>query len=381
MAAVARLPDVEEHQIAVEYPNDPNFPWHQRFLVHRLDDQRWIGFSADLEPEVLDVTQVRVLPLPRGGAIPARIRGQLYYVAALTDAELDGARAECLALANIIGAGGGGGPAPAAAQWRFGDTGYEKFGETIDAAILGDVGRMVTRGASGLVRVKEDGNSFWTFAERIGDANEEVWLTEKRSGPGRDPRVLPASRDSQGHRYRAARECFADMTFHDPKKPEVDWPFDGPSALKELLVACRAAGEELTGFHEYYLRSSGLPLDHPVAIKHRDLLAVLHHLVAFDQLNLGRSGGGEKLARLILQIHQAVKRSPKNPDFRGTELMTMSTLDASGGVLTGAFAKHVAEEQKSAAFTMKQQRLYADEEDSRKKNKGDRKNKGDGKGE
>ena len=376
-AAVARLPDVEEHQIAVEYPNDPNYVWHQRFLVHRLDDQRWIGFSADLESEVIDVSQARVLPLPRGGVVPARIRGQLYFVDGLTDAELDGARAECHALSNIIGAGGVGGPAAAAAQWRYGDTGYEKFGETIDVAILGDAARMVTRGASALVRVEEDGHTSWTFAERIGDANEQEWLSEKRSGPGRDPRVLPASRDSQGHRFRAARECFADMTFHDPKKPEVDWPFDGPSALKELLVACRAAGEELIGFHEYYLRSSGLPADHTVAAKHRDLLAVLHHLVVFDQFNLGKSGGGEKLARLILQIHQAVKRSPKNPDFRGTELMIMSSLDASGGVLTGAFAKHVAEEQKSAAFTMKQQRLYAEEEETRKKNKGD-KDKGKG---
>ena len=58
--AAARLPDVEEHQIAVEYPDDPNYVWHQRFLVHRLDDQRWIGFSADLESEVIDVTQARV---------------------------------------------------------------------------------------------------------------------------------------------------------------------------------------------------------------------------------------------------------------------------------------------------------------------------------
>ena len=87
------------------------------------------------------------------------------------------------------------------------------------------------------------------------------------------------------------------------------------------------------------------------------------------------------MARLVLQIHQAVKRSPKNPDFRGTPLMTMSKLDASGGVLTGDFAKHVAEEQKSAAFTMKQQRLYAEEEETRKKNKGGDKDKNKGKGE
>jgi hypothetical protein len=45
--------------------------------------------------------------------------------------------------------------------------------------------------------------------------------------------------------------------------------------------------------------------------------------------------------------------------------MVMSRLDASGGLLIGDFAKHVAEEQKSEAFTLKQQLLYA-EDDKRK---------------
>ena len=138
--AAARRPDVEEHQIAV--------------------------VSADLESEVIVVTQARVLPLPRGGGIPARIRGQLYYVSVLTDAELDGARAERHALANVIGAGGVVGPAAGAA--------HQKLGETIDVAILGDAGRMVTRGASARVRVEEDGHTFWTFAVRIGDANGDA---------------------------------------------------------------------------------------------------------------------------------------------------------------------------------------------------------------
>ena len=49
--------------------------------------------------------------------------------------------------------------------------------------------------------------------------------------------------------------------------------------------------------------------------------------------------------------------------------MTTSRLDATGGVLTGGFAKFVAEEQKSEAFTLKQQRLYAEEDDKRKNKK------------
>ena len=56
-------------------------------------------------------------------------------------------------------------------------------------------------------------------------------------------------------------------------------------------------------------------------------------------------------------------------------MMTMSRLDCSGGVLTGEFAKYVAEEQKSEAFTMKQQRLSQEEDDKRRattKKAGDR---------
>ena len=44
----------------------------------------------------------------------------------------------------------------------------------------------------------------------------------------------------------------------------------------------------------------------------------------------------------------------------------MSGLDSSGGVLTGEFGRYVADEQKAHAFTLKQQRLYADEEEKRK---------------
>ncbi len=69
------------------------------------------------------------------------------------------------------------------------------------------------------------------------------------------------------------------------------------------------------------------------------------------------------------QIHQAVEKNPRNPDFKGLALMTSSLLDSNGGVFTGSFVKYVAEEQKTEAFTLKQQRLFAEEEDKRKTNK------------
>ncbi len=46
--------------------------------------------------------------------------------------------------------------------------------------------------------------------------------------------------------------------------------------------------------------------------------------------------------------------------------MTASRLGTSGGVVAGSFANFVAEEQKSEAFTFKQQRLRNEEDDERK---------------
>ena len=104
---------------------------------------------------------------------------------------------------------------------------------------------------------------------------------------------------------------------------------------------------------------------------------MLTHQVCFDQVNAPQLGPAELVARLVLQIHQAVKRCPRAPDFRGTQVMVMSKLDSSGGLLTGDFAKFVADEQKSEAFTLKQQRLFAEEEEKRTTKKP---GKGPGKG-
>ena len=106
----------------------------------------------------------------------------------------------------------------------------------------------------------------------------------------------------------------------------------------------------------------GLAPDSAVGHKHGDLLQALAHLLHYDLLDLPQCARAELLARLCLQIHQAARRNPKAPDFSGTDVMTQSRLDSSGGVLTGDFAHFVAEEQKSEAFMMKQQRLYAEEQ-------------------
>ncbi len=77
----------------------------------------------------------------------------------------------------------------------------------------------------------------------------------------------------------------------------------------------------------------------------------------------------EALNRHVLQVHQAVLRNPKAPDFRGLQLVVVSKLDSAGGILTGDFGRFIADEQKTEAFTLKQQRLFAEEEDKRRSTK------------
>ena len=60
-------------------------------------------------------------------------------------------------------------------------------------------------------------------------------------------------------------------------------------------------------------------------------------------------------------LHNLCHRSPIGS--------TASCLGSTGGVLTGTFAKFVAEEQKAEALTLKQQRLFAEEDEKRKNQK------------
>ena len=73
-------------------------------------------------------------------------------------------------------------------------------------------------------------------------------------------------------------------------------------------------------------------------------------------MNLGELSGCELLARQVLQIHTATRQNPKAPDFKGTRILVMSSLDCSGGMPTDDFACWTAEEQKNYAFAIKQQK-------------------------
>jgi hypothetical protein len=333
------------------------FAWHMRILHEKVGDAKWVVSTPDLEVEVLDLSTHRVVPLSRNGPFPARVQGNIYRFDPLDENQLEELRRDASALAVILGA------APAQATrgdsvWVFADMADEAFGEEVDVNVLRNPNAFIAKGAVGLV---ETGDG-WTTMERVQRSDVPAWKDEKRTGPGRDPRVLPVERDAKDFRYLGLKDALA-LYRVVVKAP--DDPFRGPSAIPEVLDMIRGSGEELSGFHEYWVRHSGVHPESAASHTHKTLVSVLLHMVMFDQLNTPALASAECLCRHLTRLHRAVKRNPKAPDFTGLDIMTHSRLDAGGALVNGDFAKWTAEEQKSEAFTLKQMRLITEEQEKR----------------
>ena len=146
MAAPARTLDIPEAQVCVDYFDGPEFSWHHRVLVVAGPSAGdWVGFSPDLEVQVIKLSEHRVVALQRAVPFPARARGEVYACGAVSDAELERVRLEARALARVLGYPGvpaavAGGGIP---RWLVADPASDKCGEEVDLAIVGDVTKLV----------------------------------------------------------------------------------------------------------------------------------------------------------------------------------------------------------------------------------------------
>ena len=365
MAARARAQpetlNIEEQQIAIDFFDDPAYTWHARILLRRLGseaDGRWIAVTPDGEVQVLSLGDHRVQVLPRNSPYPARVRDHVYGFdrgpdGGLEHGLLSGWHGEAQALAAIYGDRAI--PSQVSASWYFSDPASDEFATEVDLALVRDPQRMVVREAVALVHTEEG----WATAERVLARDLDEWKRDKRDGAGRDPRVLPVTRDAREHRFVALREAMIEMKA--PLAKEADFPYEGPLGITELLASVRGSGEEIGGFHEFWARDSGVPSECGAARSHRTLLTILAHMIHFDQLNAFALSSAECVARHVLQIHRAARKNPKAPDFKGLAVMVHSKLDTGGQTHFGEFAKWTAARQKDEAFTMQQQRLYAEE--------------------
>ncbi|CAE8585045.1 unnamed protein product, partial [Polarella glacialis] len=342
--------DVSVGQVLIDFFNDAaGFYWHGRLLLVRLAAPgHWIVATPDLDVQVANLTAHRVIPLIRSTPIPARFAGEVYFFDPIP----------ANALADVMGVAAVPGATVTDAIVVVADPAHERFGGTVDDAIVADPLRALFRDAVGLVQIEDDhGGLMWVHAERLRPADLAAWRSLKQHGPGRDARLGGPRPLVHGRRFVDLKVALGSMS----EVSEVLWVFKGPRVISELLATIRGTGDDFLNYHDVFVRSSGLHPDSAIAHSHRALLSIIFHLVCYDFLNVFNIAGAEMAARHVIYIQKAVRRSPKNPDFRGLEIMIQSDLDTSGNLLGGAFGKFVAEEQKSEAFTLKQQRLFSDE--------------------
>lgn len=369
--------DIIEKQVLIYFLDDP-VPYHHRILLHQVQGAQWIVATPDLDIELEDISQYHIRALARGAPFPPGLGGVYGFDDPLAPFDLAQIRAEGQRMADVLGVvrpGAVRATGLGESHWRFADTGFEDFGEEVAAEILGDPARFIVQGSVALVQVTNSmGDVEWTFVQRVKEGDKVEWFDTKRTGSGKDTRLQGTRRAFGGGRLTTLRRAYPEMR-KDVDKLKVDSPLSGPGVAPDVLSAVVASGHELLAYNDFFVSQSGLSPKSGVAIESGVIMTALHYMVTHDQLNVLNLVGVEYLMRRLRMIQKAVARNPKNPDFDGLELHLSHSMDSRGGLCSGAFDKHLAEEQKVIANTMKQDRLWREEQDATAKKK-----KGGGKG-
>ena len=200
------------------------------------------------------------------------------------------------------------------------------------------------------------------------DDDLEEWFDAKRTGAGRDRRLMVCERDVDGAR-RTLLNTALPLMRRDVEKNQKGWPFQGPSVAPDFLVGVQSTGHELLAYGDHYISQCGVSSKAGVAIEFVTLMTTLHFLITIDQVNVLNLAGAEMLMRRARMIQKAIKKNARAPDFDGLELHLTHLLDSTGGITTSAFDRHVAEEMRTEATTMKQHRLWREEHDADTKRK------------
>ena len=205
--------DVPEKQVFIDFFADVNgFHWHHRILLVSLGDGKWICCTPDQSVQRVNLADHRVVILGRNAAYPAD-RVAITYAPDNADFDaptLARLRAEALALAEVLGvqpAAGGAVAAVGNVVWRVCDTASEHFGEELPAACVGNDQVFVERGDRALAEV--DGEWLSAAKEAPDEPGLDAFTKRFHAGPGRDPRVLSRTLDSQGRRLLPLEKAFS----------------------------------------------------------------------------------------------------------------------------------------------------------------------------
>ncbi len=350
--------DIPEAQVAVEFPNDPQVRFHHRVLLVDLGQGKHVAVTPDEEVESLDLNSHRIVSLLRSAPFPTRIENDVYTFDPISAGTLERLRLEARTMARVLGASATSvQPSADSCRWVVADPGHPKFGTELELAVAADPNRFQHKGASALADL--DNDPTWVFCQNVAAEDESHWRSLKQTGPGKDTRIEPLA--YQGERRRVlSLDVVTSGLSPDIKRPK-DFPLPGPSAYAELMSGVLASGVGLGGFHNYWERASGVSPGCAVSKEHKCIFESLRHGLLWAGLAGKHLAMTEFSSRRVLQIHRAVKRSAKHPNFEGLEAMLSSALDDTGGVVATKFDQFVADQQRAQAQIMKQSRLVTEE--------------------
>ena len=98
--------DIVQRQCLIDFFDDGDgLRWHARVLVHQSPhgDGKWVGFTPNLEAQIVDLSEHRVVALGRNRPLPADRLHETYAFEELRYVELQAALGECRALAEMVG--------------------------------------------------------------------------------------------------------------------------------------------------------------------------------------------------------------------------------------------------------------------------------------
>jgi hypothetical protein len=356
--------DVPEPQVLVYFEGDANYQWHHRLALRRLKDSTWILLTPDMDLQVTDLAAVRIIALAKNSVIPTDVIGNCYLFDPITEDELTDQHMAAARMTEVLVASTpvAGAKSLGRSQWVQADTGSAGFANHIEDEVMVNSNSGVVRGSVGLALV----NGVWELVEKVLVKDLDVWMSDKRSGAGRDPRIAGDKRDVRGRRWMGLSEAI------DCQKPldlakEDHWALSGPRSSMEVLTAVRSTGLELNTYHDKWQAKSGIHVDSAICWEHKILFMALALLINFDQVDVSNLAGAEFMCRRILMIQKAVKMNPKCPAFGGLHRMIENNLDESGGLMTVEYTEHIAKLAEAEAKVLKSQRLYREEARSAKK--------------
>ena len=120
---------------------------------------------------------------------------------------------------------------------------------------------------------------------------------------------------------------------------------------------------------ERFVLSSGIMSRSALCLESGFLVHSLHLMVCVGGLDPYRSTTAEHVARRIVQIQRAVRRSPKTHDFEGLSEYMTHVADPSGAVGAPSLDVRVAVVSKAEAVVLEQLRLQREETEAEEKHR------------